>query len=376
VRAALVRNAAQSRGWSKKHATREVGTFVQNVHTFANHYTRNRPSDPPAERIVVFDEAQRAWNTDHVRKKKKGDRSEPSTMLEIMERCPDWCVIIALVGGGQEIHKGEAGLEEWGQALSQTDKDWQVLVSPQVLVGGAGLAGHQLFPAPPPPNCRVVELLALHLDVSVRSFRAEMLTEWVNFVLRGEADAARAVFEKAKEFPLVLTRDLHMARDWLRDRSRNERRCGLVVSSGSIRHRAYGLEVSSSFRRGYPYDEWFLGKQADVRSSCQLEVAATEFECQGLELDWVGVCWGDDFCIDPASRQWSCRTFRGNKWPDIKNPVSRQYLVNKYRVLLTRAREGIVIWVPQGDLMDSTRDPRPLDETAAFLHGAGIPMLE
>jgi hypothetical protein len=155
-----------------------------------------------------------------------------------------------------------------------------------------------------------------------------------------------------------------------------DRRCGRVVSSGSLRHRVYGIEVSSGFRRGYGYEEWFLAELQDVCSSYQLEAAATVFDCQGLELDWVGVCWGDDLCIDASGGRWRYRSFRGAKWQALRSERARRHLLNKYRVLLTRAREGMVIWVPPGDPMDSTRDPAPLDASAVYLAAAGVPLLE
>jgi Uncharacterized conserved protein (DUF2075) len=377
VRAALARDAARIRKRSKKDAEREVSTFIDNVHAYIRGYMTEKPNECPHEHVVVFDEAQRAWNAEQVKKKKRPtEGSEPRTMLQIMERCPGWCVLVALVGGGQEIHDGEAGLEEWGDALAGRSAPWQVRVSPEALQGGLSLAGHRLFAGPPPSNCRVVEEPALHLSVSVRSMRAQRIAQWVQMVLDGQPDAARAVLAEAPEFPLVLTRDLDAGRRWLRDRSCSERRCGLVVSSGSMRHRAYGIEVSTGFRRAYSYVDWFLAPQADVRSSCQLEVAATEFECQGLELDWVGVCWGDDLCIDPAGSPWRYRQFRGSKWQGVRREGARRYLLNKYRVLLTRAREGMVIWVPPGDPADPTRNPVPLDATAAYLRAAGVPVLD
>jgi hypothetical protein len=376
VREALVRDAVGFRKWSRRDANRKVSTFIQNVHTFMDEYASPKQTNAPHENVVVFDEAQRAWSAEQVEKKRGTPQSEPRTMLEIMQRCPDWCVIVALVGGGQEIHNGEAGLEEWGHALAATSGNWQVLVPPEALQGGASLANHRLFEGVRPSNCQIVEVAALHLDVSVRSLRAQMIAQWVNLVLRREPEAARTVIRGGREFPLVLTRNLNMARRWLRDRSRGERRCGLVVSSGSIRHRAYGIEVSSAFRRGYAYEEWFLARRDDVRSSHQLEVAATEFECQGLELDWVGVCWGDDFCQDPCSGQWRYQQFRGNRWQGVRNEEAQRYLVNKYRVLLTRAREGMVIWVPPGEPSDPTREAAPLDATAAYLTDAGVSSLD
>jgi hypothetical protein len=373
MREALVRNAAATRDISKKQALREVGTFVQSVHSFINEYA---PSDrPPFEHVVIFDEAQRAWDAAQVEKERKLKGSEPQIMLRIMERCPEWCTIVALVGGGQEINTGEAGLEEWGRALAQADGTWRVLVSPEAVIGGQSLAGHRLFPEGVPLKCDVSEKSPLHLDVSVRSFRAQRMTNWVNFLLKGDPATAQRELENTGEFPLVLTRDLGHAREWLRARSRLERRCGLVASSGSLRHRAYGLELSTQFRRAYPYEEWFLGDPMDFRSSYQLEVAATEFECQGLELDWVGVCWGDDFSWNPEHGGWSYQRLVGRNWRRVKSEVTRRYVLNKYRVLLTRAREGMVIWVPPGDSKDPTRDPYVMEATAEYLKSAGVPGL-
>jgi Uncharacterized conserved protein (DUF2075) len=375
VREALVRDAVLHRGWSKKDAGRKVGTFIQNVHSFLGEYYPGQAGEGPHEHVVVFDEAQRAWSAHQMKAKKGVNMSEPRMMLEIMERRREWCVLVALVGGGQEIHRGEAGLEAWGQALSETKQHWGVFVSPEVVAGGESLAGHRLYPASFSSTCRIVEVPSLHLDVTIRSPRAQMFAEWVNLVLIGQAEQARTILETSKEFPVVLTRDLRTARQWLQDRSRFERRCGLVASSGAARLRAYGIEVSSGFRQGYPFEEWFLGQPGDVRSSYRLEVAATEFECQGLELDWVGVCWGDDLCIDASSSRWLCRRFAGASWQKIRQPLARNYLFNKYRVLLTRAREGMVLWIPPGDLQDPTRDPSLLDATAYYLHAAGVPLL-
>jgi hypothetical protein len=375
VRQAIVRDAVLRRGWSKNDAVRKVGTFIQNVHNFLEAYHTGQVDECPHEHVVVFDEAQRAWSAAQVKSKKRGSLSEPRMMLEIMERCKGWCVLVALVGGGQEIHRGEAGLEEWGRALSETKHRWNVLASPEIVAGGVSLAGHRLLPSVFSPTCRLVETSALHLDVTVRSPRAQALAQWVNLLLRGEAERAKEVLGHIREFPLVMTRDLEAARQWLWDRSRFERRCGFVASSGGARLRPYGIEVSSGFRRGYPFDEWFLARPEDVRSSYQLEVAATEFECQGLELDWVGVCWADDLCIDPSTRRWLCRRFTGASWKRIRQDVARDYLFNKYRVLLTRAREGMVLWIPSGNRRDPTRDPALLDETASYLLAAGVPML-
>lgn len=204
------------------------------------------------------------------------------------------------------------------------------------------------------------------------------MTDWVNAVLAGDTDTARQLVSGEAEFPLALTRDLGAARAWLQARAVAEENfalAGLVASSGALRLRAYGIELSSGFRRGYPFEEWFLAGPRDVRSASRLEVAATEFECQGLELDWIGVCWGDDLTYDARKRSWILRKFSGSKWRAMIDPIARQYLFNKYRVLLTRARRGMVIWVPRGDVRDETRSPERLNETADFLAACGVPCL-
>ena len=177
---------------------------------------------------------------------------------------------------------------------------------------------------------------------------------------------------RSPDFPILLTRSLKELRSTLQDFTRGSRRCGLVASSGALRLRAHGIEVSSGFCRGYGYAHWFLSPREDYRSSYQLEVAATEFECQGLELDWVGVCWGDDLTQSASGNSWEFRSLHSRKWTQIKKERNRNYLLNRYRVLLTRAREGVVIWVPEGDSTDPTRDPARLDATADYLLRCGV----
>jgi hypothetical protein len=297
-------------------------------------------------------------------------------MLEVMARCPDWSVIVALVGFGQEIHQGEAGLQEWGRAISRTSPAWSVLASPLVFDASTGEEeGSRLFPAGVPPAQTIECDADLHLSVSIRSHRAQMVSQWVKFVLEGNSKAACELFKATSEFPVALTRDLAVAREWLRAHSDGARQsgcCGLLASSGALRLRAYGIEVSSGFRRGYPYQEWFLRAANDTRSSSSLEVAATEFECQGLELDWAGVCWGDDMVFDPEAERWDTRKFIGAHWTSPARSAARRYILNKYRVLLTRARRGFVVWVPLGSARDPTRKPHRLDATAEFLIACGI----
>ena len=370
VRAALVANR-QRHGAARAASAHEVSTFIQNVHTFLRLYASN-PDRTPPEQVVVFDEAQRAWNAEQMARKRGINRSEPEILLEVMSRHQQWCVVVALVGGGQEIHLGEAGLAEWGRALTSQGTPWTVLASPEGLAGGTSVAGHRLFEGKIPRHLNVREAPHLHLGVSVRSPRAQRIAEWVNDVLNLRPDRARGRLADMADFPLVATRSLGQARNWLRGRSRLDpfHRCGLLASSGGLRHRADGLEVSSAFTRGFPFEQWFLAGPGDVRSSYALEVAATEFECQGLELDWAGVCWGDDLALG-TDGQWLFRRFLGSRWQQVRNPLHRQYATNKYRVLLTRAREGMLIWVPPGDASDPTRDPACLDRVHNLILAAG-----
>jgi DUF2075 family protein len=353
---------------------RTVGTFIQNVHIFVRE-GQEKFDKPPVERVVVFDEAQRAWNADQNRKKNGLDVSEAETMLSIMDRHQDWAVLIALVGGGQEIHNGEAGLSEWGRTLrDEKYSKWKVAVSPKALEHDTSTAGHCLFTDGNSGSLVIQKEPSLHLEVNQRSFRAKRLTEWVEAALAGNAAKAKAIVPDLRDFPFTLTRSLPTARQWLHKHSRGQQRAGLVASSGAIRLRADGLELSSGFRQGNRdiYVHWFLDHPPDIRSSNQLEIAASEFECQGLELDWVGICWGGDFTYDTTTGGWAFRNFSGSRWGSVKNEIDRQYLLNTYRVLLTRARRGLVIWIPQGDIADETRLPSHFDFTADYLIRCGL----
>lgn len=355
-------------------AERTTGTFIQNVHAFVRD-ALDKPEKPPAENVIVFDEAQRAWDAAHNAKKTGSELSEPETVLSIMDRHREWAVVVALVGGGQEIHNGEAGLAEWGRSLRERFPQWRIAVSPQSLTGDASVSGHRLFPDGNFGATPLIQEPSLHLEVSVRSFRARRLTEWVEAVLAGQAMNASAIVRDLQDFPFALTRSLATARAWLRQRARGLRRCGLVASSGAIRLRPEGLELSSGFRQGNRdlYVHWFLAQPSDVRSSNQLEVVASEFECQGLELDWVGVCWGGDFARNPQGGGWSFRNFAGSRWSVVAKPIDQQYVLNTYRVLMTRAREGMVIWVPPGDARDTTRSPSEFNAVADYLGRCGLP---
>lgn len=371
LREALVRDRI-AKGESRVASARKVELLVQNVHRFIETYGVRHPEAVPPEHVIAFDEAQRAWHSGKLGKRhKEVSKSEPELVLEIMRRPPGWSVVVALVGGGQEIHDGEAGLEEWGRALQSSRGDWETVVSPDVLRGGSSVAGHRLFEVDPPACIRVQSDPAMHLSVSVRSPKAQRFAEWVNCVMSLDTDRAREILQSGAGFRLTFTRELDAARAWLRSVATGRLRSGLLTSSGAARSRAHGLETDANFRKGYPFVRWFLDDRDDYRSSHYLEVPATDFECQGLELDYAGVCWGDDLTVSASNRDWTYRAMRGATWKNIADARKRQYLINKYRVLLTRAREGMVIWVPKGNENDPTREPDRLDRTARLLEAAG-----
>lgn len=362
LREALARDEAKRTGASRSDCRRRSSTFITNVHKWLDEYIDRSPDGIPSEHVIVFDEAQRAWSREHSNRKFSRDSSEPSMILSVMNRRPDWAVIVALVGGGQEINVGEAGLGEWGRSLTTEFNEWSVVVAPELAAGTTDVAGGALFEAVTTElETRVEQDPRLHLRTSRRSYRTLRLTKWVEAMLTGDANAAAGEAPDPGEYPIHVTRDLGEAREWLRARSRGLRRCGLVASSGARRLRAHGLDVKAEFD---PAD-WFLAEQDDVRSSNCLEIPATEFGIQGLELDWVGLAWGADFRRGTDS--WRFRQFRGTKWQAVNDEVRRQYLINKYRVLLTRARQGVVIWVPEGNEEDPTRRPEFYDPTFEFL---------
>jgi hypothetical protein len=373
LREALARDQQRREGVTKSRADREASVFIQNMHDFVrNHYVEAIPCN---EHVVVFDEAQRAWDAAKNEKRLGHAVSESEILLTIMDKVPDWAVVIALIGGGQEIHDGEAGLSEWGNTLASKFADWMIFAPEEATLGNDALAGATLF-EDPSLNTKIQLRPQLHLPISARTLRSECVTAWVNRVLSGRADEARDIAQSIKEYPLVLTRNLEGAKRWLKSSTLGGRRFGLVGSSGAMRLRAHGIEPSSGFHRSYPFEYWFLNGKDDYRSSFQLEVMATEFEIQGLEIDRTCLCWGGDLLWSESERRWVLSRLVGTSWRRVKAGSMERYLVNKYRVLMTRARDGMVIWVPVGDVEDRTRPVAPFDETANYLASCGMVLLD
>ncbi len=360
---ALARDHSERTGQPIGESRRRVSTFIQNVHRFIEAHETS--STPPPDRVIVFDEAQRAWNREQSERKFKRNRSEPEIMLDIMDRHERGAVIVALIGDGQEINTGEAGLSEWGRALTDHFRHWSVLVSPQAVkrekVDGADF----LFDAQP-AGMAVHEESALHLEVALRSYKAQSVAEFVGHMLSRRAESTRATLASCAGFPIRMTRSLQKAKEWLRSHQRGTRRIGLIATSGGRRLRAHGLDV----RLELDVENWFLNPSWDVRSSHYLEVPATEFGVQGLELDWTGVCW--DLDLVPGTEGWQVQAFKGTSWQTVHDAIRRQYVLNKYRVLLTRAREGMIVWVPVGDANDSTRPVAGYEAIAAYVKSCGV----
>lgn len=351
---------------------RKVKSFIQNIHHFRD---ANLTTDAaPFESIAVFDEAQRAWDAKQLSgfmARKKGlpnfDQSEPSFLIDVFDRHQDWCAIVCLIGGGQEINAGEAGLPEWFSAIAAKHRDWKVHVSDR-LESDEYRWGRNLSALLQGVDYRVEP--DLHLAVSIRSFRAEKLSAFVNAAVSGDARGARDLHCDIKDaYPIFLTRDLSQARDWLRQRARGSERYGLVAYSGASRLKPDGVNVHEKIDA----PTWFLNGKSDVRSSYYLEDPATEFDIQGLELDWVGLCWEANF--RRLGNKWAHCNFRGTDWQNVNDAVRQAYLANAYRVLLTRGRQGLVIYVPKGDEADPTRPPQVYDGIADYLTQCGITAL-
>lgn len=378
LQAALTRDEYdRRRGRGEKVRKAQVGesikSFIQNVHHFRDDGLQH--AGPPPEHVAVFDEAQRAWNLQQtagfmLRKKRRPNfnQSEPEFLMSCMDRHQDWAVVVCLVGGGQEINTGEAGIEAWLDAARERFPNWNLHISDK-LTDSEYAAGRALERVEGLPNCTLES--GLHLATSMRSFRADNVSAFVKALLDCDIQAARAALDRTHDrFPIRVTRDLTIAKQWIRSRARGSERFGLLCSSKAQRLKPHAIDVRFNINPVH----WFLNGPEDTRSSFYLEDAATEFQVQGLELDWALVNWDAD--LRHAAGGWSHHDFRGHKWTNIHVEANRRYLLNAYRVLLTRARQGMVIFVPPGSPSDPTRNPAWYDATFEYLRAAGIQSLD
>lgn len=382
---------------TKASARSKVKAFIQMVHHYRDLYLEGTQIEGdrivpiegyfeshtdkayiPADHVAIFDEAQRAWTKAELarfmKEKKKVENfpySEPAYLVSCMDRQQDWGVVICLIGGGQEINKGEAGILEWVRAVNDLFPHWHVYLSNTI-------NGKEYSQTP------ITELLtidkshihiarSLHLDVNMRSFRAEKVSQFVHHLLELDKENAKATLSQLTNYPILLTRSLDTAKNWLKQRTRGSERCGLLACSKAERLKAININV----RYKPNFVHWFLADDDDIRSSNALEDTLTEFEVQGLEIDWTCVAWDADLRLDKTHSKWSHHKLQGGeKWQNIHVPANRLYQINAYRVLLTRARQGMIIVVPNGDNgvpPDLTRKPEWYDNTYNYLKEIGIP---
>jgi DUF2075 family protein len=379
LREALVRDEVATKKangikFTKKEAAIKANAFIQNIHHFRDDNLISKVA--PTEKVVVFDEAQRAWTKKQASSfmtRKKGitdfNMSEPEFLISVMDRHEDWCTIVCLIGGGQEINTGEAGLEEWIDSLKIKFKSWNIYYSGQIINNSNYLSKQDSIDWIKENG---KEEMDLHLSVSVRSFRSEQVSMFIENLLDLNLDNAKSIFKEViKDYPIYLTRDLNIAKKWLLEQRRGSERMGIVASSGARRLRALGIDVKNEI---IPTN-WFLNRDEDVRSSYFLEEVATEFDIQGLEVDWICLAWGGNLHLD-TNKEWTYKAFKGTKWQDIKKDVNRKYLLNSYRVLLTRARQGMIIFIPKGNNLDQTRKNEYYDYTFNYLKKIGINEIE
>lgn len=376
LREALTRNRVyiekeQGRRVKKSDVFRQVKMFIQNVHHFRDECLRD--DHPPKDHVAIFDEAQRAWNhaqTESFMKRKRNQAdfafSEPEFLISCLDRHKDWAVVVCLVGGGQEIHTGEAGIREWIESINHSFPDWKLHISSKLM--DSEYDCKDVLSEVNTENVRIID--QLHLSVSMRSFRAEHLSKLIKNVLDIQIEDAQCEYLQLKDkYPIVITRSLQKAKDWLKSKARGSERFGLVVSSQASRLKPLAIDIR------VPTDpiHWFLNGKDDVRSSYYLEDAATEFQVQGLELDWTCVTWDADFRFDEG--RWKSFSFVSTKWHNIHKEERKQYLKNAYRVLLTRARQGMVIVIPGGDVNDPTRNPDFYNPTFEYLSSIGFEVI-
>lgn len=353
---------------SKGKARQSVKTFIQIIHHYRDEYLKD--SKAPFDHVAIFDEAQRAWTKQQTvkfmeqKKNVKGfDYSEPEFLISCLDRHPDWAVVICLVGGGQEINTGEAGISEWLAAIKNKFNHWETRISPH------------LYDSEYNAKQAISDIQAhskldfadhLHLSVSMRSFRAENLSRLVKEILDFNPNASTTYTALKEHYPFVMTRNLDAAKNWLKAQARGSERYGLVVSSQAYRLKPLAIDVRSQI----DHVKWFLNAKNDVRSSYYLEEVATEFQVQGLELDWVALVWDADLRCNGSS--WDHNSFQGSQWKKINKPERKMYLQNAYRVLMTRARQGMIIVIPVGNQDDSSRLPEFYEGVYNYLKHVGI----
>ena len=394
VRRDKIRAKAKKRkACTKAEAKSKVKAFIQMIHHYRDLYlegtevkcgkivpiegyfqSHTDKAYIPVEHVAIFDEAQRAWTKEELQRfmrEKKGIRnfpySEPEYLISCMDRQTDWGLVVCLVGNGQAINKGEAGLTEWIESVHRSYPGWDVYMS-DYLIESKDISAEELSLI----SKQLIPKEDLHLKMSMRSFRSEKVSIFVNQLLALQKDEAAATLKELEKYPIFLTRNLDAAKQWLRDHARGSERMGLLASSKAERLKAIGINV----RYQPNFVHWFLEDDTDIRSSNCLEDTLTEFKVQGLEIDWACVTWDADLRLKEDWSSWQHFQLRsGTKWQRINKGINKEYQINAYRVLLTRARQGMIIVVPNGDdgiPPDETRKPEWYDGIYDYLKSIGI----
>lgn len=359
---------------TKGLATSQVKSFIQNIHHFRDDNIKHTKA--PIEKVTIFDEAQRAWTTEQASnfmRTNKGildfNKSEPEFLIEVMDRHEDWCTIVCLIGGGQEINTGEVGLEGWIQPFKNNFKDWDIYYSSKIEEDGDYFKNAEVLNILHERNS--VKEIGLHLSVSLRSFRSDKLSDFIHEIVENNIDNARHIYNNfiKANYPIKISRNLDSSKKWLREKALGSERIGLLASSGGIRLKPFGINVKIKIDAPI----WFLNDKKDIRSSFFLEEIATEFYIQGLELDYTCVAWDGNLFYE--NNQWNFKKFTGTDWQNVKIEDRKKYLINSYRVLLTRARQGMIIFIPEGDKNDHTRPSSIYDGTFEFFKSIGIEVI-
>lgn len=373
----VLREALKRSVKAQKKLTHEtqvaINALIQSSYAFKkDNAAHNRPT---AENILIFDEAQRVWNEAKMASKHDDPAmavSEPHLLFSIMDRHQDWAVMICLVGLGQDIYDGEVGINEWFRCGIQDFKNWELYYSPDIFsqVEDKNIDREMIA------GCdRCHEIKELHLKTSIRSFRSDKQCHFVDALLDNNPEQAKQVYEEIfKKYPIYITRDYDKAKKWAKAQVRGSQRCGVLACSSAQRLKPEGIYVPTDI----DVKNWFLAPSDDLRSSNMMEIVASEFKVQGLEIDWAVVCWDADLRRTKDGKNWDYYSFRGTKWNKRNKPEQKRYLLNSYRVLMTRARQGMVIFVPKGvdPEEDPTRNAEFYEAIYRYLRGCGVEELD
>ena len=378
LREALKRSVSDSNKQKKikpsKHEKAMIEESINGLIQSSYEFKKAHASDlrPINDRILIFDEAQRVWNQQKMTSKHKGDPtfniSESHLLLSIMNRHQNWAVMICLVGLGQDIYDGEVGINEWFRCGIEDFPEWEMFYSPEIFsqVEDKNIDRNMIEKC---NRCHAVS--ELYLRTSIRSFRADKQCKFVDYLLDNSPEKAKEIYDAIFEkYPVFVTREFDKAKQWVRKQVRGSQRSGVLACSSAQRLKPEGIYVPTDI----DVKNWFLAPSDDLRSSNKLEIVASEFKVQGLEIDWGIVCWDADLRRNVKKNEWEHYSFRGTKWTHRNKPEQQRYLVNSYRVLLTRARQGMVLFVPKGvdPDEDPTRNSQYYDDIYDYLISCGI----